>query len=168
MRKVVIAGLVLLQLSLGAAFADLEDLVSTRRAGPFKRGVTTFQQAKEWFGPPDRVTHHDYQCIRVKDARWFNKFRVTFDRFDNTMVVAIIKRRVVNSDQHGELDFHTKKDLRVGDGVRELRSKYPNARRHDHNGYAHHILVSNGFGRLEATTENRRVTELRSFPYEAC
>ena len=168
MRRFLVAAFVLIQLPVGTAVADLEDLVSPRRAGPFKRGVTTFQEARDWFGRPDRVTHHQYQCIRVKDARWFNKFRVTFDRFDDSMVVAIIKRRWVNSDQHGRLDFHTKKDLRVGDGVRELRSKYPNARRHDHNGYAHHILISNGFGRLEATTKNRRVTELRSFPYEAC
>ncbi len=168
MRRALIVVLVLVQIGVGSALADLEDLVSTRRAGPFKRGATTFQQAKEWFGRPDRVTHHDYQCIRVKDARWYNKFRVTFDRFDNTMVVAIIKRRAVNSDQHGRLGFHTKKRLRVGDRSRELRNKYPNARRHEHSDYNHHILISNDSGRLEATTKNGRVVELRSFPYEAC
>ncbi len=168
MRRILVLTLVLFQLALGSAVADLEDLVSTRRAGPFKRGVTTFEQAREWFGRPDRVTHHDYQCIRVKDARWSNKFRVTFNRFDNTMVVAIIKRRSVNSEQHGRLAFHTSERLRVADGIDELEAKYPNARRHQHNGYAHHILRSNETGRLEATTEDGRVTELRSFPYEAC
>ena len=168
MRRFLVLVLVVFQVALGSALADLEDLVSTRRAGPFKRGVTTFEQAREWFGRPDRVTHHDYQCIRVKDARWFNKFRVTFDRSDNSMVFAIIKRRTVRSDQHGRLAFHTKKRLRVADGIDELEAKYPNARRHQHNGYAHHILISNGTGRLEATTSDARVTELRSFPYEAC
>lgn len=167
-RALIVMTLVLAQISLGAAFADLEDLVSVRRAGPFKRGVTTFQEAKEWFGRPDRVRHHDYQCIRVKDARWFRQFRVTFDRFDDTMVVAIVKRRSAVSDQHGRLGFHTKKGLRVGDEAKELHNKYPNARRHEHRKFNHHILVSNGTGRLEATTKNGRVIELRSFPYEAC
>ena len=168
MRRLLVVSLVVFQMSLGAALADLEDLVSTRRAGPFKRGVTTFQDAKDWFGPPDRVTRHRYQCIRVKDARWYGKFRVTFDTYNDTMVVAIIKRRAVNSDQHGRLGFHTSKGLRVGDDANELRRKYPNARRHEHRNFTHHILASNDRGRLEATTKNGRVTELRSFPYEAC
>ena len=168
MRRVLIVCLVALQMSWGSALADLEDLVSTRRAGPFKRGVTTFQEAKDWFGRPDRVTRHRYQCIRVRDARWFGLFRVTFDTFDNTMVVAIIKRRSAFSTQHGRLGFHTKKGLRVSDEAKELRNKYPNARRHEHRNFNHHILVSNGTGRLEATTRNGQVTELRSFPYEAC
>ena len=168
MRRILILVLVVVQVSWGAALADREDLVSVRRAGPLKRGVTTFQQAKDWFGQPDRVTRHPYQCIRVKDARWKGRLRVTFDRFDNTMVVGIVRRRAFNSTQHGRLGFHTKKGLRVGDTARELRNKYPNARRHEHGTHTHHILVSNGVGRLEATTRNGRVTELRSFPYEAC
>ena len=168
MRRTLTIGLVLAQVLMGSALADLEDLVSTQRAGPFRRGDTTYRQAKDWFGQPDRVTRHRYQCIRVIDARWRDKFRVTFDTFDKTMVFATIKRRVVNSDQHGRLTFHTRKRLTIGDSSKELHRKYPDARRHEHKNFNHHILVSNDRGRLEATTKNGRVIELRSFPYEAC
>ena len=168
MRRLVVIFLIAVQLGLGSAVADLEDLVSTRRAGPFRRGDTTFREAKDWFGRPDRVTRHRYQCIRVIDARWRDKFRVTFDTFDKTMVSATLKRRAVNSDRHGRLTVHTRKRLTIGDSSKELHRKYPDARRHEHKSFNHHILISNDTGRLESTTKNGRVIELRSFPYEAC
>ena len=150
------------------AVADRDDLVTIDRAGPLKRGDTTFRDAKRWFGEPTRKDRHPYQCIRVIDAVWRNRLRLLFDTFDNSLVVAIVRDRSVQSERHGELAFHTRKGLRVGDRAREVRNKYPNADRHEHRNYNHHILVRSGNGRLEATTKNNRVTELRSFPYEAC
>lgn len=142
-------------------------VVSMRRAGPIIRGETTFNDVKNWFGQPDRTDRHDYQCIRVIDAVWRGKLKILFDTFDNSMIVAIVRDPSVLSGKHGEIDFRTKKGLQVGDRARKLHRLYPNAERHEHNNFNHHIL-RRGDGRLEATTEDSRVTELRTFPYEAC
>ena len=167
-RSFLVGMLVLAQCLAMPALADREDVVSMGRAGPLRRGITTYQQAKDWFGQPDRVDRHGYQCIRVIDARWRGKLRVWFDTFDNRMVVTIVKRHVMRSDRHGQLTFHTRKGVHIGDSAAELRRKYPDADRHEHGNYNHHILRSQETGRLEATTKNGRVTELRTFPYEAC
>ena len=143
-------------------------VVSKRRAGPIVRGETTFQDVKSWFGQPDRKNRHDYQCIRVIDAVWRGKFKILFDTFDNSMIVAIVRDDSALSGKHGQIEFKTRKGLQVGDRARKLHNLYPNADRHEHQGFNHHILRSDGGGRLEATTEDSRVTELRSFPYEAC
>jgi hypothetical protein len=155
---------------LSVAIADREDLVTVRRMGPVRRSITEYEQVKRWFGRPDRVDRHGYQCIRVIDAVWRDKFKMFFDTFDKTMVVAIAKRHRVMSDRHGELTFHTRKGLHIGDSYAKLHRLYPDADRHNHprRDLVHHILISNGRGRLEATTSHGRVTELRTFPYEAC
>lgn len=152
------------------ATADKADLATTRRMGPIRRSFTTFERVKNWFGNPDRVDRHGYQCIRVIDAVWRGKFRMYFDTFDKKMVVVVAKKRRVVSDRHGELTFHTKKGLHIGNRSSKLRRLYPDADRHNHphRELAHHILVSTDRGRLEATTSHGRVTELRTFPYEAC
>ena len=145
-----------------------QGFVSVRKAGPIVRGETTFADVKSWFGEPDSKNRHDYQCIRVIDARWHGDLNVLFDTFDNTMIVAKVKTRSLVSQKHGEINFQTRKGLRVGNSARRLHNLYPNAERHEHQGFNHHILRDGGDGRLEATTEDSRVTELRSFPYEAC
>ena len=163
----VLAGAALITAGVATAGAD-QDLVSVRKAGPIVRGETPFAHVKSWFGPPDSKTRHDYQCIRVIDARWHGDLRVLFDTFDKTMVVATIKDRSLLSQKHGEIDFQTRKGLRVGDRARKVHNLYPGAERHEHRGFNHHILRRGDRGRLEATTEDNRVTELRTFPYEAC
>lgn len=152
------------------AMAHKADLATTRRMGPIRRGGTDFERVKRWFGRPDNVDRHAYQCIRVIDAVWRNKFRMYFDTFDETMVVVVAKKRKVNAEHIGELTFHTRKGLYIGNSYAKLHRLYPDADRHPHprRQLVHHILVSTGFGRLEATTSHGRVTELRTFPYEAC
>lgn len=150
------------------SLAGTEGVVSVRKAGPIVRGETTFRDVKSWFGDPDRKNRHDYQCIRVIDAVWKGELKVLFDTFDKTMVVTIVRDRNILSQKHGQIEFQTRKGLRVGDRARRLHDLYPNAERHEHSGFNHHILRRRGDGRLEATTEDRRVTELRTFPYEAC
>ena len=172
MRKItnaVLAAMLCLGLLAAVASAGQDpDIVSIKRAGPIVRGETTFAEVKSWFGQPDRKDRHGYQCIRVIDAVWRGKFKILFDTFDRSMIVAIVRDNNAVSGKHGEIEFETRKGLRVGDRARKLHSLYPNADRHEHRGFNHHILRSSGSGRLEATTEDRRVTELRTFPYEAC
>ena len=155
---------------LGSVLAHNHHLVTTSKAGPIKRGETTFDEAKDWFGQPTRKNRHPYQCITVIDARWSGRLRIMFEVFqgEKTAMVAIVKKETLESEEHGELRPHTKKGLHIGDRASELRNKYPNATLHEHDGYNHHILVSNGRGKLEATTADGRVTQLRTFPYEAC
>ncbi len=148
--------------------ADPDDLVTIRRAGPIKRDRTTYDQFKNWFGRPQSVDRHPYQCIRVIDAVWRGRFRMFFSTFDEKVVVAMVRDPSVVSDRHGALDFHTRKGLRVGDRASRVRDLYPNADRHHHPNKNLWILVSGDLGRLEATTSNFRVTELRVFPFEAC
>jgi hypothetical protein len=152
----------------GAGGGPGEGVVSVRKAGPIIRGETTFSEVKSWFGEPDDKRRHDYQCIRVINARWHGDLNVLFDTFDNTMVIAKIKDPSIVSQKHGEIDFETRKGLRVGDRARKVHNLYPNAELHEHRNYNHHILRRGDRGRLEATTQDSRVTELRTFPYEAC
>ena len=172
MKKVTSVGLSTLiclgVLSAGANAGTNDGVVSVKRAGPIVRGETTFRDVKDWFGEPDRKDRHGYQCIRVIDAVWKGKFKILFDTFDNSMIVAIVRDDRAHSSEHGLIEFKTRKGLQVGDRARKLHRLYPHAERHEHNGFNHHILRDRGDGRLEATTENRHVTELRSFPYEAC
>lgn len=172
MRKIASAGLsAMLCLGILSAIANAgpdNGVVSVKRAGPIVRGETTFDDVKSWFGEPDRKDRHGYQCIRVIDAVWRGKFKILFDTFDKSMIVAIVRDNNALSGKHGQIEFKTRKGLRVGDRARKLHNLYPNAERHEHQGFNHHILRRRGDGRLEATTEDRRVTELRTFPYEAC
>lgn len=150
------------------AVADKDDLVNVHRMGPIKRDVTTYKQFKNWFGDPQTVNRHPYQCIDVIDAVWKGRFRMFFDADTKTAVVSILRKRSVVSDGHGLLEFHTRKGLRVGDRARRVKHLYPGADKHEHLDLNHWILVSNERGRLEATTSGHEVTELRVFPYEAC
>jgi hypothetical protein len=172
LRMTITIGLCLAVLGgpIAVATAHRLDAATTRRMGPIRRSFTTYDQVKRWFGRPDRVDRHRYQCIRVIDAVWRGQFKMYFDTFDETMVVVIAKDESVESDRHGELTFHTKKGLHIGDRSRKLNRLYPDADRHEHphRQLTHHILVSTDRGRLEATTSHGRVTELRTFPYEAC
>ena len=170
MRRGFISVLVLVLLSTlgGGATSHPLDVFSNRKAGPIRRARTTFDQVKEWFGPPASAYRHPYQCITVIDAKWPGRFRMWFSTYDESMVVVLLNRRRAYSRGHGWLDFHTRRFLQVGDTKKAMLNKYPNARRHDHDGYAHYILVSNIYGRLEATTSRGRITQLRTFPYEAC
>jgi len=150
------------------AVADKEDLVTVGRIGPIERDETTFRQVKRWFGPPASLSIHEYQCITVVDALWPGRFRILFHESAKTVVVAKLRKRSVVSDRDGLLQFHTRKGLRVGDSAGRIDNLYPRADKHHHPNKNHWILVSNLRGRLEATTSEHEVTELRVFPYEAC
>ena len=153
------------------AVADPDDLVTARRMGPVDRDLTTYEQFKNWFGPPTSKDRHPYQCIEVIDAVWRGRFRMFFSvgaDATNTMVVAMLRKRSVISDRHGLLQFHTRKGLRVGDSAGRVENLYPRADKHHHPDKNHWILYSSERGRLEATTSGHEVTELRVFPFEAC
>lgn len=172
-RKILAVPLLAASIAMGgfpSVSAHNHHLFTTSKAGPIKRGETTFDEVKDWFGQPTSKSRHSYQCITVVDARWRGRLRIMFEVFqgEKTMMVAIAKRPTLESKVHGGLRLHTRKGLHIGDRARELRNKYPNATVHEHDGYNHHILASTGRGRLEATTQDGRVTELRTFPYEAC
>ena len=164
-----LVGVLLVAAMAGVSSAGIgQGVVSVRKAGPIVRGETTFAEVKSWFGEPDSKRRHSYQCITVIHARWHGELRVLFDTFDRTMVIAVVKEPTLVSQKHGEIQFETRKGLEVGDRARKLHNLYPNAEIHEHRNFNHHILRRTDRGRLEATTQNSRVTELRTFPYEAC
>ncbi|MDQ3953613.1 MAG: hypothetical protein M3279_11735 [Actinomycetota bacterium] len=147
------------------------DRINGHKAGPIRSGKTTLKRAEKWFGPADAVKRVVVGCdVRLKRAKWKGRLVVFFGRGSRgTATESRILRRTVRSTVHGDVTVHTRKGLRVGDSRRKLKRLYPKAGKYRHRGKDWYILRSSpSYGRLEAAIEARRVTLLRSAPWEYC
>jgi hypothetical protein len=170
-RKLLAVGLVVSGLWIGTpASAHPRDLMRPANAGPIRRGETTMDQMRDWFGRPSGRQVVMVGCERVIRARWGRKLMVYAGRDEARTVAAIfVRARRIHSAEHGDLAIHTKKGLRVGDGERKLRRLYPRARPITHAGHTHYRLVTGRFDAyLMAKVVDNRVVQLEAWPYEFC
>jgi hypothetical protein len=155
----------------GSALAHKADLMNTHRAGPIVRNETTMAELRSWFGPPDDVRSKRVGCVRVTKARWNEGVTVYASRGGATRVVAasFIRQRTVESSQHGDLQMHTKRGLRVPDREGRLRRLYPGADPITHAGHTHYRLGTAPSGAyLMAKVVRNRVVRLENWPFEFC
>jgi hypothetical protein len=155
----------------GAAGAHRADLVAgSGRAGPIRRGVTTMSEMRSWFGRPTSRERVRVGCVRVVRALWGRKLAV-YASVDTPQTVGAIfvRKPSVTSDVHGDLNFHTRRGLSVGDRERKLRRLYPGASPITHSGHTHYRLATarNG-GYLMGKVVANRVVQLEVWPYEFC
>lgn len=170
-RKLMVPALVVALLALGtAASAHAPDLVKPARMGPIRRNQTTMGQMRKWFGPPTIRKVVRVACVRVIKARWGRRLMVYAYRDEARRVGAVfVKKPKLQSSKHGTLRLHTRKGLRVGDGVRKLQRLYPHSEGDTHAGHTHFRLKTGRYGAyLMARVENRRVVQLEAWPYEFC
>lgn len=165
---VIAAGLVLA--AIAPAAAHRKDLVTPARAGPIRRGETTMNQMRRWFGAPDARVVRRVGCVRVVKASWDQGLRVYASRGDERIVEAVfVQSASVTSSRHGELAMHTRKGLSVGDRKRKLERLYPNAEPMTHAGHSHYRLRTAPSGSyLLAKVVGREVVQLEAWPFEFC
>ncbi len=173
----IVSGLVGVGFQPFALAHPIDVIVPGKRAGPillatgspYQTSYTSFGAAKEWLGEPDFVRTRRYQCIKVIRATWKGRARITFTTYaDNPAVEAEI-RGELQSAEHGHLNIHTGKGLRVGDTLVQLLALYPDSYTYADGNHLHHVLEwSPQGGRVEATTERGIVTELLTAPHELC
>lgn len=145
--------------------------VTPAKAGPIVRDTTTMREMREWFGPPTARKVVMVGCIRALRARWGTDLKVYAPRGENGRIVGAIfvRSRSVTSTEHGELNWHTKKGLKVGDRNRKVRRLYPNAEPITHAGHTHYRLRGGGDnGKMMAKVVDRRVVQLEVLPFEFC
>ncbi len=155
----------------GSALAHKADLMNTHRAGPIVRNATTMAEMRSWFGPPDDLRAKQIGCVRVTEARWNEGVTVYASRGGAPRMVAasFIRQRTVESSQHGDLQIHTKRGLRVGDREGRLRRLYPGADPITHAGHTHYRLGTAPSGAyLMAKVVRNRVVRLENWPFEFC
>ncbi len=152
------------------ASAHGQDVMTPKRAGPIVRYETTLPEMESWFGPPDGKRVVPAGCFRVIKAHWNRGVTVYASRGTPRLVLAtFIRTRSLLSDQHGELQIHTERVLRVGDGEGRLRRLYPRARPETHFGHTHYRLKTARDGSyLMAKVIGRRVVQLENWPLEFC
>jgi hypothetical protein len=136
----------------GAATADGPDVIRPAKAGPIVRGPVTVA------------------CSRVTKARWGRRLQVYAWRDEGHHVAAVfVRRRSLNSSEHGDLAIHTARGLRVGDSERRLRRLYPRASPQTHAAHTHYRLRTGAFDAyLMAKVVDREVVQLEIWPYEFC
>jgi hypothetical protein len=169
-RVLLVGGLVASSLAaMGGATAHPRDEVWPGRAGPIVRGETTMAELREWFGAPDDRRVVRVACVRVLRARW-NGLKVFVNRGDDPTVGAIfVRKRTLESSEHGELRFHTSRGLRVGDRHPKLKRLYPNADPIDHAGHIHYRLRTGKSGSyMMGKVIDGRVVQIESWPFEFC
>lgn len=152
------------------ALGHRADLVKPRGAGPIVREETTLGQLRRWFGPPTARRRIRVGCERVIAARWGRRLKVytTRQRPRTVRAVFVASRRIVSED-HGELSWHTRKGLRIGNGEGRLRRLYPGADFETHGGHTHYRLGTGAHGAyLLAKVVDRRVVRLEAWPFEFC
>jgi hypothetical protein len=152
----------------GAHPADL--VASYGKAGPIRRGATTMSDMRTWFGDPTSRERIKVGCVEVMRARWGGKLTVyTSTEAPRTVEAIFVRNRSIDSDEHGRLDFHTGRDLRVGDREGRLRRLYPGADPITHAGHTHYRLrtARNG-GYLMGKVVGDKVIRLELWPYEFC
>ncbi len=171
-RIAVVVALVAASVAIGGgAQAHRGEDVTPAKAGPIVRGTTTMREMRDWFGAPTARKIVRVGCIRALRARWGDDLKVYAPRGEDGRVVGAIfvRSRSVTSQEHGELNWHTKKGLRVGDRNRKLRRLYPNADPIKHAGHIHYRLregKDNGY--MMAKVVDRRVVQLEVWPFEFC
>lgn len=165
--SVVVAGVVL-SAPAGAHRADL--VAATGRAGPIRREVTTMRQLRSWFGPPTSRKRVQVGCVRVVRALWGRKLAVYASiQTPQTVGAIFVRKPSVNSDVHGDLNFHTRRGLRVGDRQRKLERLYPGSQPITHAGHTHYRLATaRSGGYLLGKVVDNRVVQLEVWPYEFC
>jgi hypothetical protein len=124
------------------ALAHKADLMNAHRAGPIIRNETTMAEMRDWFGPPDDTRSRRIGCVRLSQARWSEGVLAYVSRGGSPrfVVATFIRRRSVHSAEHGDLEIHTKRGLRVGDRKDRLRRLYPGADPITHAGHTHYCL----------------------------
>ncbi len=171
-RIAVVVTLVAASVAIGAgAQAHRGEDVTPAKAGPIVRGTTTMREMRDWFGAPTARKVVRVGCIRALRARWSDDLKVYAPRGEDGRVVGAIfvRSRSVTSQEHGELNWHTKKGLRVGDRNPKVRRLYPNAEPIKHAGHIHYRLregKDNGY--MMAKVVDRRVVQLEVWPFEFC
>ena len=153
------------------AFAHKADLMNSHRAGPIIRNETTMAEMRDWFGAPDDTRSKRVGCVRVTRARWNEGVLAYVSRGGSPRFVlaTFMRRRSVHSADHGDLDIHTKRGLRVGDRERRLRRLYPGADPITHAGHTHYRLGTAPSGAyLMGKVVGNRVIQFENWPFEFC
>ncbi|MGH2790496.1 MAG: hypothetical protein ACRDJ0_05875 [Actinomycetota bacterium] len=172
MRIALVVALVAASVAIGAGVqAHQGEDVTPSKAGPIIRNTTTMSEMRDWFGNPTARKVVRVGCIRALRARWGDDLKVYAPRVEDERIVgAIFVRSLsITSQEHGELNWHTKKGLRVGDRNRKVRRLYPKAEPIKHAGHIHYRLREgrdNGY--MMAKVVDRRVTQLEVWPFEFC
>jgi hypothetical protein len=169
LRILLVGGLAASSLAPSVATASPRAEIWPGRAGPIVRGETTMPELREWFGEPDDRRVVRVGCVRVLRARW-NGLQVYVNRGDDRTVGAIfVRKRTLESSEHGKLRIHTSKELRVGDRHRKLKRLYPNADPIKHGGHIHYRLKTGRFqSYMMGKVVDGRVVQLESWPFEFC
>lgn len=171
-RIAMVVALVAVSVAIGtSALAHRGEDVTPAKAGPIVRGTTTMSEMREWFGNPTARKVVRVGCIRALRARWGNDLKVFAPRGEDGRIVGAIfvRSRNATSTKHGELNWHTKKGLKVGDRNRKVRRLYPNAEPITHAGHTHYRLregADNGY--MMAKVVDGRVVQLEVWPFEFC
>lgn len=150
--------------------AHRRDLMTPHRAGPIVRNETPMSRMKQWFGPPEWRRGVRIACSRLIEARWDEGVTAYTSRGDaRTVQATFIRRRIVESDVHGELAIHTAKGLRVGNREGRLTNLYPSADPMTHAGHTHYRLRTAPEGAyLMAKVVGNRVVRFENWPFEFC
>ena len=111
LRALLVVGLVASSLAaMGGATAHPRDEIWPGKAGPIIRGETTMSELRRWFGAPNSRKVVRVACVRVIRARWPG-LKVYVNRGDDRTVGAIfVRKRAIESSEHGELRIHTRRD----------------------------------------------------------
>jgi hypothetical protein len=153
------------------ALAHKADLMNPHRAGPIIRNETTMAEMRDWFGAPDDTRSKRVGCVRVTQARWNEGVLAYVSRGEapRFVLATFIRRRSVHSAEHGDLEIHTKRGLRVGDRERRLRRLYPGADPITHAGHTHYRLGTAPSGSyLMGKVVGNEVVQFENWPFEFC
>ena len=153
------------------ATAHRDDLIAAgKRVGPIKLYESTLQDARRWFGDPDTRTVDERGCVRAVRLHWRGELKVFAGRYEgDTAEIAEVHvlDRSITSTEHGELEIHTRRDIRVGDPERMVRSAYPRARHETHRGHTHYI-VDDDYDKILIKVVDDVVVALEAHPFEWC
>jgi hypothetical protein len=170
LRVLLVGGLVASNLAvMGGVTAHPRDEVWPGRAGPIVRGETTMPELRSWFGEPHSRRVVRVGCVRVLRARWRGLKVYVYRGEDRTVGATFVRKRTLESSEHGELRMHTSRGLRVGDRHRKLKRLYPNADPIKHGGHIHYRLRTGRFqSYMMGKVIDGRVVQLESWPFEFC
>jgi hypothetical protein len=147
-------------------------IVGGAKAGPIVLGETTVRQAKRWFGEPTDQRIVQKGCVRAVKVKWGDDLIVFAQRYQGRFQPigeAVVGTRVLRSEELGNFQIHTRRDLRVGDSEERLRELYPNAQPETHRGHTHYVLgTGRNAGRLLGKVIDGTVMALETVPYEWC
>jgi len=169
LRALLVVGLIMSSLgAMSGATAHPRDEMWPAKAGPIVRNETTLSELRDWFGAPTSRKVVRVACIRVIRARW-DGLKVYVYRNDRTVGAIFVRKRALESAEHGELRIHTNRGLRVGDRHRKLKRLYPNADPIKHAGHIHYRLrTAKSQSYMMGKVVDGRVVQLESWPFEFC